>query len=253
MMATRVSTAVQSGFACPLEVELALDYWIDAAFSTGGLVGHLSYILLVVSMMMRDISALRLLVIASALAGIAYDLIWLRNPVGVFWEGLLLLVNVVQLYLLWRKNRSAQFTQEEAQFVSTRLKGLSAGRCRDFFDMGRWEYLPSGSVLTRQNERPEFLAYLSKGTASIIVDDQEVAAVQEGHYIGEMSLLGDGNASATVIVTEPARVWRIEAEKIERLMQDRPNIANALQAGIAVDMRRKIVALNSVVTTGERP
>ena len=85
-----------------------------------------------------------------------------------------------------------------------------------------------------------------------MVDDQEVAAVQEGHYIGEMSLLGDGNATATVIVTEPARAWRIEAEKIERLMQDRPNIANALQAGIAVDMRRKIVALNSVVTTGER-
>ena len=83
-----------------------------------------------------------------------------------------------------------------------------------------------------------------------MVDDREVASVQEGHYIGEMSLLGDGSATATVVVTEPARVWRIEAEKIERLMHDRPNIANALQAGIAIDMRRKIVAVNSAVTTG---
>ena len=83
-----------------------------------------------------------------------------------------------------------------------------------------------------------------------MVDDREVASVQEGHYIGEMSLLGDGSATATVVVTEPARVWRIEAEKIERLMDDRPNIANALQAGIAIDMRRKIVAVNSAVTTG---
>jgi len=223
---------------------------MDAAFSTGGLVGHVSYILLVMSMMMRDISALRLLVIASALAGIAYDLVWLRNPVGVFWEGLLLIVNIVQLYLLWRKNRSAQFTQEEEQFISTRLKGLSPGRCKDFLDMGRWENLSTGSVLTRQNAQPEFLTYLSKGTASIMVDDREVASVQEGHYIGEMSLLGDGSATATVVVTEPARVWRIEAEKIERLMDDRPNIANALQAGIAIDMRRKIMAVNSAVTTG---
>ena len=215
------------------------------------MVGHLSYVLLVVSMMMRDISALRLFVIASALAGIAYDLFWLRNPVGVFWEGLLLLVNVVQLYLLWRRDRSASFSKEEEQFISTRLKGLSPGRCRDFFDLGRWETLSAGSVLTRQNEQPEFLTYLSQGVASIMVDDREVATVQEGHYIGEMSLLGDGNASATVVVTEPARVWRIEPEKIERLKQERPNIANALQAGIAVDMRRKIIAGNAAEPVGE--
>ncbi|MEP0147655.1 MAG: cyclic nucleotide-binding domain-containing protein [Tateyamaria sp.] len=185
------------------------------------------------------------------MAGIAYDLFWLRNPVGVFWEGLLLLVNVVQLYLLWRKNRRAQFTPEEDRFISTRLMGLSPGRCRDFFDLGRWENLSTGTVLTRQNELPEFLTYLSEGTASITVNDQDVALVRAGHYIGEMSLLGDGNATATVVVSGPARVWRIEAEKIERLIQDRPNIANALKAGIAIDMRRKIVALNSAVTTSE--
>ena len=213
--------------------------------------GHLSYILLVISMMMRDISALRLLVIASALAGIAYDLFWLRNPVGVFWEGLLLLVNVVQLYLLWRRDRSAQFSQEERSFVSTRLKGLSPGRCRDFFDMGRWETLPTGTLLTKQNEQPEFLTYLSQGTASILVEDRKVATVDAGHYIGEMSLLGDGDASATVIVESPARVWRIEPEKIKRLMQDRPTIANAVQAGIAIDMRRKIVASNTILTAGD--
>ena len=202
-------------------------------------------------MMMRDISALRLLVIASALAGIAYDLFWLRNPVGVFWEGLLLLVNVVQLYLLWRRDRSAQFSKEEENFIATRLQGLSPGRCRDFFDMGRWESLPTGTILTRQNERPEFLTYLSEGTASILVADSKVATVQAGHYIGEMSLLGDGDASATVIIENPARVWRVEPGKIKRLMQDRPTIANAVQAGIAVDMRRKIVAGNTVMTAGD--
>ena len=101
------------------------------------------------------------------------------------------------------------------------------------------------SESSKQNDQPEFLTYLSKGTATITVDGQEVATVQAGHYIGEMSLLGDGNASATVVVAEPARVWRVEPEKIERLKKDRPNIANALQAGIAIDMRRKIVAGNS--------
>ena len=225
---------------------------MDAAFSTGGLVGHLSYILLVASMMMRDISTLRLLVIASAIAGIAYDLFWLGNPVGVFWEGLLLIVNVTQLYLLWRQNRKATFSDEEKRLISTRLKGLSPGRCRDLIDMGRWENLASGSVLTRQAEQPEFLTYLANGAATISVDDQKVATVRAGHYIGEMSILGQGHATATVVTTQPARVWRIEPQKVARLIQDRPNIANALQAGIAMDMQQKIVATNAVLKNGNR-
>lgn len=229
-----------------------MDHWIDAAFSTGGFVGHLSYVLLVISMMMRDISLLRILVIASALTGIAYDLIWLRNPVGVFWEGLLLLVNVVQLYLLWHRDRRAQFSSDEEAFLAHRLHGLSPGRCRDLLDMGRWERLAAGTVLTRQGERPEFLTYLAHGNAAIRVDDQEISTVSAGHYVGEMSLVGSERASATVVLSEPAQVWRLELDKVDRLRKDQPEIANALLAGIAVDMRKKIVTGNMAAMVTRR-
>jgi hypothetical protein len=221
-----------------------VDYWINAAFSTGGFVGHLSYVLLIISMMMRDITYLRLFVIASALVGIAYDLVWLRNPVGVFWEGALLLVNLVQLYLLWRRDRSARFSTEEADFVAARLAGLSPGRCRHLLDLGRWDDLPAGAQLTAQGQPPDFLVYLAAGEASVEVDGQEVTRISPGHYIGEMSVFGDGLASADVRLLAPARVWRVEPDKIARLKEDRPTIANALQAGMAQDMRNKIVASN---------
>ena len=226
-----------------------MDYWIESAFSTGGLVGHLSYVLLVISMLMRNISALRLFVIASALVGIAYDLVWLRNPVGVFWEALLLIVNLVQLWLLWQRDRRARFSAEEAEFIAERLAGLSPGRCRDLLDMGRWENLPPGSELTRQGAAPRFLTYLAQGAAEVRVDGRRLTSVGAGHFVGEMSLLGDGLASATVTAPGPLRVWRIEMEKVTRLEEARPTIANALKAGIAQDMRRKIVAGNMAALT----
>ena len=228
---------------------LPLDYWIDSAFSIGGFVGHLSYVLLVISMMMRDISLLRILVIASALTGIAYDLFWLRNPVGVFWEGLLLLVNAVQLYLLWRRDRNAKFSVEEQDFISEHLPDLSPSRCRDFLDMGRWEDLPAGTILTRQGERPEFLTYLATGTARIVVAERDIAELQAKHFVGEMSFLGKDTASATVTLKEPARAWRVETPKIERLEQDRPTISSALKTSFARDMRRKIVVSNTTAST----
>ncbi len=221
-----------------------MEYWIDTAFSTGGFVGHLSYVLLVISMMMRDISLLRLFVVASALSGIAYDLFWLKNPVGVFWEGLLLLVNLVQLFILWRNDRKAKFSDEEAAFVSERLKGLSPSGARHLLDLGRCETLPPGSVLARQGEAPAFLTFIADGEATVEVDGKPAALLDSGNYIGEMALVGDGCASATVRLTKQARVWRLEFPKIERLKKNRPTIANALQAGIADDMRRKILANN---------
>jgi len=51
-------------------VELTL----ESAFSTGGLVGHFAYMLLVLSMVMRRMIWLRILVILSALVAIAYAL-----------------------------------------------------------------------------------------------------------------------------------------------------------------------------------
>jgi len=230
-----------------------VDNWIEAAFSTGGLVGHMSYVLLVVSMLMRDISYLRLFVIASALVGIAYDLFWLRNPVGVMWESVLLLVNVVQLYLLWRSDRAARFSEEEADFVARRLKGVSRGRARQFLDLGRWEVVPAGTALTRQGERPEFLTYLGSGQAVVEADGRPVARLEAGSYVGEMALIGDDVASASVRLAVHSRVWRVEGAKIDRLCNDHPAISNALRAGIADDMRTKIMAGNAGAQGGSAP
>lgn len=72
-----------------------MELTIESALSPGGLVGHTSYLLLVVSMLMRRMWLLRILVIASSLVAITYDMVWLKDPVGVFWESLLVSVNVI--------------------------------------------------------------------------------------------------------------------------------------------------------------
>lgn len=74
-----------------------MELTLSSAFSPGAMVGHLAYLLLVASMLMRTLFALRLLVIASALVAIAYAAIWLNDPVSSFWEALLVVVNILQI------------------------------------------------------------------------------------------------------------------------------------------------------------
>ena len=108
----------------------AMELTLDSAFSTGGIVGHLAYVLLIASMLMRQMVWLRLLVIASALVGILYSIVWLSDPVSSFWETLLVTVNVVQLGITWRQNSRARFSARELSFTSRRLRGLAPGEQR---------------------------------------------------------------------------------------------------------------------------
>jgi CRP-like cAMP-binding protein len=221
-------------------VELTL----ESAFSTGGFVGHFAYLLLIASMLMRTLTALRVLVIASALVAILYAAVWLNDPVSSFWEALLVIVNVVQITREWLRNRQAKFSAEEQKFVSKRLSVLSKGNARRVLNMGVWADGAPGIVLTVQGEPVKHLVYLVAGAVDIKFDGAKVGACMPGNYVGEMSILEGDNASATATVSEPSRYWLISAEQLRKLHLKEPDIAAAFEVGIARDLRRKILNVN---------
>jgi hypothetical protein len=218
---------------------------VDVSFITEGWMGHLSYLLLVFSMLMRRMLWLRLFVTASAVAGVLFDGLWLQNWVGVFWQALLVVVNLAEMFILWRNDRRAVFSPEEQTFRTALLAGLTPGQARSFLDRGRWETLAPGAVLTREGETPEYLTYIASGEVRVETRDRLVRLVEGGHFIGEMSLIGDDKATATTRMQAEGRVWRIERPKIERLRETTPAVMSVLEAAFARDMRAKIVFQNT--------
>lgn len=214
-------------------------------FLTDGLVGHLSYIFLIVSSLMRRMMLLRLFLVASAVTGIAYDWIWLGNVVGVFWEGLLIAVNVVQIALLWHRDRRARFSDEERRMIARYFRGGTPGHRRALFDHGEWIDLEPGHGLTWQGEKPRWLTYLSDGRAHYTVNGVRLGEIGPGHFVGEMSMLGETTATADVAIDVPTRVWRIDRVKLDRLQDTNPDLFGLVAAAIALDLRAKMVASNT--------
>ncbi len=223
----------------------ALELTLESALSPGGMVGHLSYLLLVISMLMRSLTTLRILVIASALAAITYDVVWLKDPVGVFWETLLVTVNVVQIALLWSANRRARFTEEESEFIARRLRRVSRADARRLINMGVWADGAVGTVLTTQGQPVENLIYLVDGRVDIYLDGKIVGTCRPGNFVGEMSVLDQAPASATAVVGRTSRYWLISSERLRKLQVANPEVAAALEVGIAHDLRRKILTTNA--------
>jgi CRP-like cAMP-binding protein len=222
---------------------------IESAFSVGGLVGHLAYLLLVMSMCMRSMFWLRILVIASALVAISYAAIWLNDPVSTMWESLLVAVNVIQITREWMSERRAKFRPEEEAFVQRRLSGLSRAEARRLLDMGLWVDAETGTTLTTEGTPVQHVAYVTSGAVEVTLDGRCVGVCGPGNFVGEMSVLANTPASATAIVKEPTRYWLIPAAQLRALKEKEPALADAFQTGIARDLRNKIISGNTARAT----
>jgi hypothetical protein len=224
-----------------------MELTLESALSAEGLFGHTSYILLVISMMMRRMVWLRILVILSAIVGITYASIVLRDPVGTFWETLLVVVNIVQLLITWHQNRSARFSDEERAFMDGHLPNLSMAQRRKLLNHGMWISGDKGTQLTREGARVSHLIYLADGQALVSSGGKPVAVCEPGAFIGEMTALHGDPANGTVKLIRDSRYWAIEAQQLRDLVGKDGEIANALESSFARNMRDKLVRSNRFI------
>jgi CRP-like cAMP-binding protein len=231
----------------PSRESVSMELTVESALSPQGMIGHATYLLLVVSMMMRNMTYLRIIVILSAIVGITYSSVILHDPVGTFWESLLVTVNIVQLAITHYLNRRARFSEEEAAFMQGRLVDLSAGLRRRLLNCGAWTTGEPGTRLTKEGEPVSHLVYLAKGAAVIESGGQVVAVCDPGTFIGEMTVITGDPATGSAVLTEPSRLWRIEAEALRALLAAKPEISHSLEMAFSNSMREKLVRSNQFI------
>lgn len=63
--------------------------------------------------------------------------------------------------------------------------------------------LPAGHVLVTEGRRNVQFILIESGTVSVTRAGEQIAQLGSGDFVGELSLLGDGIANATVTTTTP--------------------------------------------------
>ncbi len=85
--------------------------------------------------------------------------------------------------------------------------------------------LPAGSVLTRQGDVGSQLFVIVGGTASVTRDDQLVATVGKGDFVGELAVLGRIPRNATVTADSELDVLVLTPAGFSQLLDDIPGLA----------------------------
>ncbi|MFK7876591.1 MAG: Crp/Fnr family transcriptional regulator [Paracoccaceae bacterium] len=222
-----------------------MELTLEAALSGDSVLGHIAYVFLIASMLMSTLLWLRILVILSAILAVLYAVLILQDPVSMFWEALLVIVNVAQILRVHWRSLRARFTEVEAAFVADHLPGLTRGDARALLDKGVWHSADVGDILATQGAPITHLHYVATGKADVINNDTRVAECRPGSFVGEMTVLTGGPATATVQVCESAMLWQVRADVLRKVLAGRDPSAAELEAAFARNYRTKLAQMNA--------
>lgn len=214
------------------------------------LFGHFTYFLLIMSVLMRRMVALRLFAVASGLTKIIYRAFFMVDPVSVLWETIFVLVNIVQLLLIWYYEHHHRFSDEHQHFAQNMPAGVDRSAIKQLLDLSQPVSYAPDEVLTTEGEKVGNLVYIAEGIVKVEHEGRVVAICGPGDYIGELSFLSGKPATATAIVVKPTTALVFDQAKLTNAVAGNAQLRRTLESALNMNLAGKLVRSNAATNTG---
>jgi CRP-like cAMP-binding protein len=139
------------------------------------------------------------------------------------------------------------FNDEERAFLDAQLPTLSPKIARALCDVAVWVDENTGHLLTLEDEENQRLVYLASGSAAITLKGQLIGRCEEGNFIGEITALDGGAATATAMLVRESRYFYVTSSDLKRLCMANPELRLTLERAMALDTRKKLMASNEAL------
>ena len=223
---------------------------VDGTFLSQLVVGNLTYILLIISMLMTRMFWLRIFATAAGLVGAAYTWFWLNDPISTTWELIFVSVNVVQISIASYRNAKMTFTPEEREFYRLMVPSLEPHQVRRLLRIAEWRHTEPGARLIEQGKLATHLIFIRSGEVEILHEGVKVGSCGRGSLLGEISIANDDPATATAVAVEPVQYLAIEKHALRKLRRSDPAISLAMENCTRESLRTKLVQMNVAAAQG---
>ena len=140
------------------------------------------------------------------------------------------------------------FLHNVALFVEFEPSELSD--LRKFFHTTRFG---AGDVILEEGKANRALHVVKGGRVRVsrLSEDGEIALcdLNAGQTFGELSVIEDGFASATIAAVGPCEVWSLPVNDLAAFLKGKPAASAKFWRQIAIDLRRRLIQTNDVVRT----
>ena len=207
------------------------------------LTGHIASLLTVAAYILKDILWLRLLTILSCFAGIAFNYFVPTTPLWtvIYWNVLFAVINVVQVAIIVKERSGVHFSEEEKELHETLFKNFAPFEFMKLMRIGKWLEAKQGQLLATEQQPIDSVMLIYNGLVAVETKGKEVAKLKDGNFIGEVTFMTGGAATATVRALQPTRYIAWPKEAIKQLLHRNPSMRFAMQALLSTDLSKKLI------------
>jgi hypothetical protein len=222
----------------------AWEFWLGLPW--GDAAGHISYLIIAISYWLTNIYWLRVTAVVGLCFEIAYFVLVSGGALytGIGWDAVFIAINLIHLARLTRERMRLRLASDDRDLLRTLFEGLDDAQIGMLLNSASWHHVPVGEQLTVEGAPVPALMLIAAGQVSVEVGNHIIARMGPGCFIGEMAFLTGGTASATVTVTHPTRVMKIEQTRLKTLLVIDSQIAAVLHRLLGADLAQKLRSLN---------
>jgi Cyclic nucleotide-binding domain len=205
--------------------------------------GHAASVLTMGAYLLKDMLWLRVLTIASCFAGITFNYFVPATPLWtvIYWNVLFVIINVVQIGIIIKERAGVEFTEEEKELHDTLFKNFAPFEFMKLMRIGNWRVAQEGDVLATEKQPLDAVMLIYNGSLAVETNGQEVARLKDGNFIGEVSFITGGTASATVRALTPTRYIAWPKTAVSALLNRNPSMRVAMQSLLSTDLSKKLM------------
>lgn len=155
-----------------------------------------------------------------------------------------ILISLMGILRLAWMNARVRFSAEEDAMLRQVFPAMPSPVARRFLSRGTWVDAEEGVCLTEEGQPVCNLYYLADGRAKVASGGRIIGELDSG-LVGEMNVLSEGGAAATVTLLAPSRLFVISGASLRRMIARDPDFRILLDNGMTRDTGRKLMRANA--------
>ena len=208
------------------------------------LAGHLAFGLIAFSFLVKDIFWLRIVSIAASLFSVLYNYIIPAEPMwlAINWNFVFIAVNLYHIAVILYEKREVKMDEKNQELYDTLFKEMTPVEYLKISRAAKWELVKAGQRIITQGMPVPDLYLIYNGTVDVIVDNEEIAELKDGEFVGEMSFLTEKVATATCKVKYDAQCLVWKQKEFKELLKRNPSLYFTIQSVLSAQVSDKLVS-----------
>ena len=207
------------------------------------LAGHLAFGLIAFSFLVKDIFWLRIVSIIASLFSVFYNYVIPLEPMwlAINWNFIFIAVNIYHIAIILYEKREVKMDDKNQELYDTLFSEMTPVEYLKISRAAKWELVKSGQKIITQGMPVPDLYLIYNGTVDVLVDNEQIAELKDGEFVGEMSFLTEKVATATCKVKYDAQCLVWKQREFKELLKRNPSLYFTIQSVLSAQVSDKLV------------